>query len=113
MPKQAVWLKLDAKSKVRVRVAGKKIEIRLSLPIDRIRRQANECRSRIVIPPEKVDVPPKQCPNGHNWDWNVPTDSAAFTSAFPQFFNALKKLCDPVRQNASGFKIFLELEEIE
>jgi len=44
MPKQAVWLKLDAKSKVRVRVAGKKIEIRLSLPIDRIRRQANRLK---------------------------------------------------------------------
>jgi hypothetical protein len=44
MPKHAVWLKLDQRSKVRVRVAGKKIEIRLSLPIDRIRRQANRLK---------------------------------------------------------------------
>jgi hypothetical protein len=40
MPKP-VWLKLGGtKAKVRVRVAGKKIEIRVSLPIDRIREQS-------------------------------------------------------------------------
>lgn len=44
MPKPAVWLKLDKLAKVRVRIAGKRIEIRLSLPIERIRRQANRLK---------------------------------------------------------------------
>jgi hypothetical protein len=44
MPKPAVWLKLDKLSKVRVHIAGKKTEIRLSLPTQRIRRQANRLK---------------------------------------------------------------------
>jgi hypothetical protein len=46
MSKRAVWLKLDRLSKVRVKVTGKRIEVRLIAPVDRIRKQANSLRTK-------------------------------------------------------------------
>jgi hypothetical protein len=38
------WLKLDKLAKVRVRVASTKVEIRIIVPADRIRRQLNSLK---------------------------------------------------------------------
>jgi hypothetical protein len=70
-----------------------------------------ECKSRVVLEPDGVEAPPSECPSGHKWDWDRPTEYAANAStAFVSFLVALKKLRDPMAQRA-GFKILLEFDQ--
>ena len=73
--------------------------------------ECRDCKSRTMVVPELLQSPPKQCPQGHNWDWNVPAGYETTSgSAFVFFFLGLKKLRDPMIEKA-GFRIFLELDE--
>lgn len=71
--------------------------------------ECNECGARTIIPLEKLSSIPKECPNGHRWDWNVKPDITG--SPYLIFMLSLKKLIDPQYEKAAHFKIFLELEE--
>ena len=73
--------------------------------------RCNNCGSTVAIPPAKLDSVPKQCPNDHAWNSNLPPEFAG--SPFAAFINSLKKLREPIYDNQAGFKIFLEFNAPE
>lgn len=73
--------------------------------------ECRECKSKIVLTPEDSDKPPKTCPKGHAWEWNIPEEYETINgSVFFFFLRALKRLRDRVEERASGFKILLEFD---
>jgi hypothetical protein len=81
-------------------------EHRIVLSFDEVRAlvlECNQCKSRISIPPEKLEYIPETCPYGHSWQ-------AVGLGQSGTFLKSLKYLKGPVFEK-TGFSIFLEFEE--
>lgn len=71
--------------------------------------ECNECKARVVLSPD-IMRPPRQCPSGHAWDWNISLGYSSTESPHIAFLSALRKLTD-IGLKEVGFKVFLEFDE--
>ena len=54
--------------------------------------ECSTCHARLALVPEDITGLPQQCPRGHAWDWNVPTQNQSMGSPILAFLHALKNL---------------------
>lgn len=88
------------------------IEDRITFSLDEIKAvvfECTQCKSCVALFPERNDAPPKTCPRGHAWEWNVPLKYSSTESPFRALLSAMALLREDT--SARGFKISLEIEK--
>ena len=86
------------------------IERNLLVGLDEIKSvvlQCEQCKSRMVISPDKMDTYPGACPRGHVWHWDTTPGREAVGTQSVGFVVSLKNLRSQTLSNA-GFKLMLE-----
>jgi hypothetical protein len=74
--------------------------------------ECNQCKSRMVISPDHVDIRPNSCPRGHGWQWDMTPEREQVGTLSVGFVTSLKNLRAQKSSN-SGFTLLLEFKEPE
>ena len=72
--------------------------------------ECNQCKSRMVISPDKMDVFPEACPRGHIWKWDSTPGRESVGTQSIGFAVSLKNLRSQTSSN-SGFRLLLEFTD--
>jgi hypothetical protein len=74
--------------------------------------ECTKCKARIILTPENVNEPPRQCPRGHTWEWSITEQYETITGSIYVFFlRSLKRIREDDNLKMNGFKVLLEFEE--